>query len=148
MLKIFQKRLQQYMNQELPGVQAGYRQGRGTREQIANICWIMEKARVPEIHLSSIQLLIMSDSLWPRGLSMPGFPVHQQLPELIQTQVLWVGDAIQASHLLSFPSPPTFNLSQHQGLVQWIPSSHKVTKVLEVQLQHESFQWIFRTDFL
>ena len=51
MLKILQARLQQYMNHELPGVQAGFRKGRGTREQIANICWIMEKARLPEKHL-------------------------------------------------------------------------------------------------
>ena len=56
------------MNWELSDVQAGFRKGRGARDQIANICCIMEKARVPEIHLSSIQLLIMSDSLWPHGL--------------------------------------------------------------------------------
>ena len=62
-LKILQARLQRYMNHELPDIQAGFRKGRGARDQIANICWIMEKARVPEIHLSSIQLLIMSDSL-------------------------------------------------------------------------------------
>ena len=85
----------------------------------------------------------MSDSLWPHGLSMPGF--HQQLPELIQTQVLWVGDAVQASHPLLFPSPPTFNLSQHQGLFYWVSSLHQVAKVLELQLQYQSFQWIFRS---
>ena len=51
MLKILQPRLQQYMNRELPDVQAGFRRGRGTRDQIANICWIIEKARVPEKHL-------------------------------------------------------------------------------------------------
>ena len=51
MLKILQARLQQYMNHELPDVQAGFRKGRGTRDQIANICWIIEKARVPEKHL-------------------------------------------------------------------------------------------------
>ena len=59
-----------------------------------------------------------------------------------------VGDAIRPSHLLSSPSPPAFNLSQHQGLFQWVTSSHLVAKVLEFQLQHQSFQWIFRTDFL
>ena len=54
-----------------------------------------------------------------------------------------------SNHLiLSSPSPPTFNLSQHQGLFQWVSSSHQVAKVLEFQLQHQSFQWIFRTDFL
>jgi len=57
-------------------------------------------------------------------------------------------DVIQPSHPLSSPSPPTFNLSQHQGLFQWVSSSHQVDKVLEFQLQHQSFQWIFRTDFL
>ena len=79
---------------------------------------------------------------------MPGFPVHHQLTQLTQTHVHQVGDAIQPSHPLSSPSPPAFNLSQHQGLFQWVSSSHQVAKVLEFQLQHWSFQWIFRTDFL
>ena len=79
--------------------------------------------------------------------SIPGFPVHHQLPELAQTHVHWVGDAIQPSHPLLSPSPPAFSLSQHQGLFQWVSSSHQVAKVLELQLQHQSFQWIFRTDF-
>ena len=55
--------------------------------------------------------------------------------------VHWIGDAIQPSHPLSSPSP-AFNLSQHQGLFQWVSSSHQVAKVLEFQLQHQSFQWI------
>ena len=59
---------------------------------------------------------------------------------------LWVGNAIQSSHPLSSPSPPAFNLSQYQGLFQWVSSSHQVAIVLE--LQHQSFRWIFRTDFL
>ena len=80
--------------------------------------------------------------------SMPGFPVHHQLLELAQTHVHWVGDAIQPPDPLSPPSPPTFNLSQHQGLFQWVSSPHQVAKVLELQLQHQSFQWIFRIDFL
>ena len=80
--------------------------------------------------------------------STPGFPVHHQLPELAQTHVHRVGDAIHPSHPLLCPSPPTFNLSQHQGLFQWVSSSHQVAKVLELQLKHQSFQWIFRTDFL
>ena len=83
----------------------------------------------------------------PMDCSMPGLPVHHQLPELFQTHVLQVGDAIQPSHPLSSPSP-AFNLSQHQGLFKWVNSSHQVAKVLELQLQHQSFQWIFRTDFL
>ena len=60
----------------------------------------------------------------------------------------WVGDAIQPSHPLSSPSPLAFNLSHHQGLFQWVRSLHQVAKVLEFQLQHQSFQWTFRTDFL
>ena len=78
----------------------------------------------------------------------PRFPVHHQFPEPIQTHVHRVGDAIQSSHPLSSPSPPAFNLSQHQGLFKWGGSSHQVAKVLEFQLQHQSFQWIFKTDFL
>ena len=78
----------------------------------------------------------------------PGLPVHHQLPEFTQTHVHWVGDAIQPSHLLSSSSFPTFNLSQHQGLFKWVSSSHEVAKVLEFQLQYQSFQWIFRMDFL
>ena len=75
--------------------------------------------------------------------SMPGVPVYHQLPESTQTHVHWVGDAIQPSHPLSSPSP-AFNLSQHQGLFQWVSSLHQAAKVLEFQLQHQSFQWIFR----
>ena len=77
-----------------------------------------------------------------------GFPIHHQLPELAQTHVHCIDDAIQPSHPLSSPSPPTFNLSQYQGLLQEVSSFHQVAKVLEFQLQHQSFQWIFRTDFL
>ena len=80
--------------------------------------------------------------------STPGFPVHHQLPEFTQTHVLQVRDTIQLSHPLLSPSPPAFSLSQHQGLFQLIGSSHQVAKVLELQLQRQSFQWIFRTDFL
>ena len=62
--------------------------------------------------------------------SMPGLPVFHQLPESTQTHVHWVGDAIQPSHPLSSPSPPAFNLSQHQGLFKWVSASHQVAKVL------------------
>ena len=58
--------------------------------------------------------------------STPGLPVHHQLPESTQTHVHWVGDAIQPSHLLSSPSPPSFNLSQNRGVFQWVPYSHQV----------------------
>ena len=85
--------------------------------------------------------------------STPGLPVHHQLPESNQTHVLWVGDAIQSSHPLSSPSPPVLNVSQHQGFFKWVSSSHQVAKVLEFQLQNQSFQWTprlisFRMDWL
>ena len=79
--------------------------------------------------------------------STPGLPVHHQLPEITQTHVHWVSDAIQSCHPLASPSPPTFNLSQHQGLFKWVSSLHQVVKILEFQSQHQSFQWIFRADF-
>ena len=84
----------------------------------------------------------------PMECSTPGLPVHHQLPEFTQTHVHWVADAIQPSHPLLSPSPSAINLSQHQGLFQWVSSSHQVAKGLEFQLQHQSFQWIFRTDYL
>ena len=84
----------------------------------------------------------------PMDCSVPGFPVHHQLPEVTQTLVHRVSDAKKSSHLLSSSSPPAFNLSQNQGLFKWVSSSHQVAKVLEFQLQHQSFQWIFRTNFL
>ena len=83
----------------------------------------------------------------PNACNKPGLPVHHQLPEFTQTHVHRVGDAIQPSHSLLSTSPPAFNLCQHQGLFKWVRSSHQVTKVLEFQLQHQSFLWIFRTDF-
>ena len=139
MLKILQVRLQQYVNCELPDVQAGLRKGRGTRDQIANICWIIEKAR--EFQKTSISVLLTM----PKPLTVcittkygkffhtlemgvpdhltcllrnlyAGLPVHHQLPEFTHTHVLRVSDAIQPSHPLSSPSPPALNLSQHQVL--------------------------------
>ena len=84
----------------------------------------------------------------PMDCSMTGLPVHHQLPEFTQIHVHWVSDAIQPFHPLSAPSLPAFNLSSHQGLFWWVSSSHQVAKILEFQLQHLFFQWIFRTDFL
>ena len=84
----------------------------------------------------------------PMNCSMPGLPVHHQLPEFAQAHVHQVADAIQPSNPLLSPSPPAFSLSHYQGLFKWVSSSHQVAKVLELQLQHQSFQWIFRTDFL
>ena len=81
----------------------------------------------------------------PMDCSMPSFPVFHYLLEFAHIHVHWVGDAIQPSHPLSPSSPLALNLSQHQGLFQWVDSSHQVTKALE--LQHQSFQWILRADF-
>ena len=78
---------------------------------------------------------------------MPGFPVLHYLLEFAQTHVHWIRDSIQPSPPLSPPSPPALNLSQHQGLFQWVGSSEQMAKVLELQLQHQSFQWIFRVDW-
>ena len=84
----------------------------------------------------------------PMDSSKSGFPVLHHLLEFAQAHEHWVGDAIQPSHPLLSPSPPTFSLSQHQGLFQWVSSLHQVAKVLELQRQHQPFQWIFRVDFL
>ena len=81
--------------------------------------------------------LILCD---PMDCSTPGLPVHHQLPKLAQTPAPLVNDAIQPSHSLSSPFPPAFNLSEHQGLFKSVGSSHQVAKVLEFQLQHQSFQ--------
>ena len=81
---------------------------------------------------------------FPTDCSTPGLPVHHQLPKFTQTHVHWISDAIQLFHL-----SPAFNLSQHQGLFQWVSSSNQVAKVLEFQLQHQSFQWTsFRMEWL
>ena len=84
----------------------------------------------------------------PMNCSMPGLPVHHQLPEFTHTLVHRVGDAIQPSHPLSSPSPPAPNPYQHQSLFQWVNSSHEVAKVLEFQRQHQSFRRTPRTDLL
>ena len=84
----------------------------------------------------------------PMNHSMPGLPVPYQLPESTQTHVHWISDAIQPSHPLSSPSPPAPNLSRHQGLFLWVSSSHQVAKVLEFQVQYQSFQWTLRADLL
>ena len=81
----------------------------------------------------------------PMNCSMPGLPVHHQLPDFTQTHVHWVSDAMQPSHPLLSPSPPALKLSQHQGLFKRVSSLHQVAKVFEFQLQHQSFQWIHRT---
>ena len=81
---------------------------------------------------------VVSNSLWPHGLQHARLPCPSPTPGLIQTHVHCVGDAIQPSYPLSSPSPSALNLSQYQGLFQWVSSSHQVAKVLEFQLQHQS----------
>ena len=97
--------------------------------------------------LSHVQLFMT-----PIDYRTPGFAVCHHFLEFAQTHVHWVGDAIQPSHPLSSPSPLAFSLSQHQGLFQWVSSLHQVAKVLDFQLQHQSFRWIsglisFRIDW-
>ena len=101
--------------------------------------------RPVQFSLAAQSCLTVCDSM---DCSMPGFPVHHQLPELAQILDHQVGDVFQPSHPLSSPAPPAFSLSQNQGHFQWISSSNQVAKVLELQFQHQSYQWIFRIDFL
>ena len=91
---------------------------------------------------------VMSDSLWPDGLQHTRLPCPSPAPRAYSNSCpsSWWCHSVLSSSVI--PSPTTFSLSQHQGVFQWVSSSHQVAKVLEFQLQHQSFQWIFRTDFL
>ena len=111
-------------------------------------CLSLTKGTPPFLHQFSSVAQSCPTLCHPMDCSTPGLPVHHQLLESTQTHVHWVGDAIQPSHPLLSPSPPTFNLSQHQGLFKWVSSLHQVAKVLEFQLQHQSFQWTPRNDHL
>ena len=102
-------------------------------------------SRSPDFSLSSVTQSCPT-FCYPIDCSMPGFPVQHQLLETTQTHVHLVTDMIQPSHPQSILSPPTFSLSQHHGLFQWVSSLHQVAKVL--RLQHQFFLWIFRTGFL
>ena len=117
-----------------------------TRSSLINVSWQHEQISLV-LQFSSVaqSCPTLCD---PMNCSMPGLPVHYQLLESTQTHAHWVGDAIQPSHPLSFPSPPAPNPSQHQGLFQWVSSLHEVAKVVEFRLQHQSFQWTPRTDLL
>ena len=128
----------------------GLRKMKGNKDPSIENSIFPASGKVPELKFSSVQFShsVVSTLFDPMDCSTPGFPVHHQFPEFTQTHVHWVGDAIQPSHPLSSPCPPTFNLFQHQGLFQCVSSSNQVAKILEFQLQHQSFQWIFRTDFL
>ena len=91
---------------------------------------------------------ILSNSLWPHGLQHARVPCPSPILRACQTHVPWVSDTIQPSHPLLSPSPPAFNHSQHQGLFEWVSSSHQVAKVLEFRLQHQSYQWTPRAALL
>ena len=99
---------------------------------------------IMEINTSLIQFSSVAQSCLtlcdPMDSSTPSLPVHHQLLEFTPTHAHRVGDVIQPSHPPLCPSPPAFNLSQHQGLFQWVISSHQVAKVFKLQLQHQSFQ--------
>ena len=119
--------------------------------------WIPGRgARIPHASQPKYQNIIQFSSVAqscptlcdPMNRSTPGLPVNHQLPESTQTHVHRVSDAIQPSHPLSSPSPPALNISQHHGLFKWVSSSHQVAKVLEFQLQHQSFQRTPRTYLL
>ena len=99
--------------------------------------------------ISSIQFSCsdISDSLRPHESQHTRPPCLSPTPGVHPNHAHWFGDATQTSHPLSSPSPPSFNLSQHQGLFKWVSFSQQVAKVLEFQLQHQSFQRIFRTVF-
>ena len=111
--------------------------------QMTRVQSLGQKDRLESAQLSSVTQSYPS-LCNPMDCSTPRLPVHHQLPEITQTHAHWVSDAIQPSHPLSSPSPPAFNPSQHRGLFKWVSSSHEVAKVLEFQLQHQSFQWTFR----
>ena len=105
----------------------------------------MDKQCIPRQWNIQFSCSVMSDSFRPHGLQ------HNKIPCLTNSngfshRIHWVGDTIQPSHPLSSPSPPVPNPSKHQGLFQWVNFSHEVAKVLEFQLQHQSFQWTSRTD--
>jgi len=117
--------------------------GSQSRKQLSNFHFTLWLHLTFVVVVQSLSHVSLCD---PMDGSRPGFPVLHYLLQFAQTHVHWVSDAIQTSHPLSSPSPPAFNFSQHQGLFQWVSSSHQVAKVLE--LQHQSFQLIFRVDFL
>ena len=107
-------------------------------QNLACISWVKGLTQLESVQsgqsLNHVQLFAT-----PWTCSTPGLPVHHQLPEYTQSHAHWVSDAIQPSHPLSSHSPPAFNLSEHQGLFQWVSSSHQVAQVLEFQLQYQDW---------
>ena len=114
--------------------------------QLSIFVWTSGKLAILEVCYCCSVAKLSSTFCDPLDCSMPGSLVLHYLLEFAQCHAHRVSDAIQPTHPLSPPSSLALNLSQHQGLFQWLGSSHQVTKIL--QLQHQSFQWIFRVDFL
>ena len=112
------------------------------RKAVTNLDSILKSKDITDKGLSSqsytfssqFSRSVVSNSLWPYESKHARPPCHHQLPEFIQTHIHRVSDAIHPSHPLSSPSPSAPNPSQHQGLFQWVSSSHEVAKVLEFQL--------------
>ena len=118
---------------------------RKTTHQSERVSWYWEKRQeAPCKQLLLFSHSVVSDSLQPRGLQYAGVPCLSPSPKFAQTHIHWVRGAIQPSHPLSPPSPLALNLSQRQGLFQWVGYLHQVAKIMELQLQHQYFQWIFR----
>ena len=160
MLKILQARLQHFVNHAWTSRCSSWIYKRQRKQRSNSQHPLDHRKSKSSRKMSTSALLTTPKSLtvfisvtqvsWlcnPTDCSRPGLPVYHQLPEFTQIHVHWVGDATQPSHPLSSPSP-TFNLSQHQGLFWWVSSSYQLAKVLQLQLQHQSFQWVFRTDLL
>ena len=165
MAKIPSQQLQPRVDSESKGLAQGRRTLWGESE--LKFCWIFAPIKfyfdwmttvttwvswnqchfITSVQFSSVAQLCPT-FCGPMVCSTTCVPVHHQLRGLTQTQVHWVSDAIQPTHPTLSPSPPTFKLSQHQGLFHLGSSSHQLTKVLEFQLQHQPFQWIFRTDLV
>ena len=104
----------------------------------ALLCWLFQAGRSICCGGVFLATKLCPTLCNPTDCNTPGFLVLHHLPELVQSHVHWVSDAIQSSLPLLPPSPPALNLSQHQGLFQWVGSSHQVGKVLELQLLHQS----------
>ena len=148
--KLVGKQCKQWETLFLGGLQ---NQGTQPRDQIHFSCLLnWQTGSLPTAPPGSVQFSSVTQSCPtlcdPMDCSMPGLPVHHQLLEITQTHVHWLADDIQESHPLSSPSPHTFNLSQQHSLFKWVSPLHQVAKVLEFQLQHESFQWTPKTDSL
>ena len=117
----------------------------GFRKQCFSFHGVLLKSR-SNSRIGNVVVVQSLSHIWlcnPINCSRTGFPVLHRFLEFAQIHVHWISDAVQPSHALSSTSPPVFNLSQYQGLFQWVGCSHQVARVLDLQLQHQSFQWIF-----